>query len=129
MTLTKLLNLSVPLLPHSKIGIYLIVLLFRLNKLIFIRLRTMCCTNVLCALLSCSSCVRLCATLWTADFQAPLSMGFSRQEYCSGLPFPPPGYLPNPGIEPAAPAPPALQVDSLPMSHQGSLIDVLHFNK
>ena len=76
----------------------------------------MCCTNVLCALLSCSSCVRLCATLWTADFQAPLSMGFSRQEYCSGLPFPLPGYLPNPGIEPTSPVALALQVSSLPLS-------------
>ena len=39
------------------------------------------------------------ATLWTEAHQAPLSMGFSRQEYCSGLPFPSPGDLPNPGIE------------------------------
>ena len=43
--------------------------------------------------------------------QAPLSMGFSRQEYCSGLLCPPPGDLPNPGIEPRSPA---LQADSLP---------------
>ena len=44
--------------------------------------------------------VRLFATPWTVDFQPPLSMGFSRQEYWSGLPFPFPGDLPNPGIEP-----------------------------
>ena len=44
--------------------------------------------------------VRLCATPWTVARQAPPSMGFSRQEYWSGLPFPPPGDLPNPGIEP-----------------------------
>ena len=44
-------------------------------------------------------------------------MEFSRQEYCSGLPFYPPGDLPDPGIEPPSPA---LQVDSLPLSHQGS---------
>ena len=44
---------------------------------------------------------------------APLSMGFSRQEYWSGLPFPSPGDLPDPGIEPMSPASPALQVDSL----------------
>ena len=43
---------------------------------------------------------------------APLSMGFSRQEYWSGLPLPPPGDLPYPGIEPTSPA---LQVDSLPI--------------
>ena len=40
------------------------------------------------------------ATPWTIAHQAPLSMGFSRQEYWSGLPFPSPGYLPDPGIEP-----------------------------
>ena len=44
-------------------------------------------------------------------------MGFSRQEYCSGLPFPSPGNLPNPGTEPLFLA---LQLDSLPLSHQGS---------
>ena len=49
--------------------------------------------------------------------QSPLSMGFSRQEYWSGLPSPPPGNLPNGGIEPESPA---LQVDSLPLSHWGS---------
>ena len=44
--------------------------------------------------------VQLFATLWTVACQAPLSMGFSRQEYWSGLPCPPPGDLPNPGTEP-----------------------------
>ena len=43
--------------------------------------------------------VRLFPTPWTVGHQAPLSMGFSRQEYCSGLPFPPPGDLSNPGVE------------------------------
>ena len=46
--------------------------------------------------------VWLCATLWTIARQAPLSMGFSRQEYWSGLPCPPPGDLPDPGIEPVS---------------------------
>ena len=46
------------------------------------------------------SCVQLFVTLWTVACQAPLSLGFSRQEYWSRLPFPPPGDLPNPGIEP-----------------------------
>ena len=50
------------------------------------------------------SCVRVFTTLWTVDNQAPLSMEFSRQEYWSGLPFPYPGDLPNPGIEPRYPA-------------------------
>ena len=54
--------------------------------------------------------VRLFLTLWTVAIQAPLSMGFSRQEPWSGLPCPPPGDLPHPGTEPR---PPALQVDSL----------------
>ena len=50
------------------------------------------------------SCVRLFATPWTVAYQAPLSMGFSRQEYWSGLPFPSPGDLPDPEIEPRSPA-------------------------
>ena len=55
--------------------------------------------------------VQLFATLWAVAHQTPLSMGFSRQEYWSGLPCPSPGYLPNPGIKPVSPAAPALQVD------------------
>ena len=48
------------------------------------------------------SCVWLCVTLWTATCQVPLTMGFSRQEYWSVLPCPPPGDLPDPGIEPTS---------------------------
>ena len=51
--------------------------------------------------------VRLFATLWTVAYQVPPSMGFSRQEYWSGLPFPSPGDLPHPGIEPASLTSPA----------------------
>ena len=54
------------------------------------------------------------ATPWTVAHQAPLPMGFPRQEHWSGLPFPSPGDFPNPGIKPVSPA---LQVDSLPLSH------------
>ena len=54
--------------------------------------------------------IQLFVTPWTVARQAPLSMGFSRQEYWSGLPFPSPGDLPNPGIEPGSPA---LQADAL----------------
>ena len=61
--------------------------------------------------------LRLLATPWTGAYQAPLSPGFSRQEYWSGLPFPSPGDLPNPGIEPRSST---LQVDCLPLSHQRS---------
>ena len=53
-----------------------------------------------------SEVVQSCPTLWapwTAAYQAPLSTGFSRQEYWSGLPFPSPGDLPDPGIEPGSP--------------------------
>ena len=63
--------------------------------------------------------IRLFETLWTVARQAPLSIGFSRQEYWSGVPFLPPEDLPDPGIEPESPAAPALQVDSLPPSHRG----------
>ena len=64
--------------------------------------------------------VQLFATPWTVTHQTPLSMGFSRQEYWNGLPCLPPGDLPEPGIEPVAPASPSSQVDSLPLSHLGS---------
>ena len=61
--------------------------------------------------------VRLFATPWTVARQASLSMGFSRQKYWTGLPCPPPGDLLTPWIEPMSPA---LQVDSLLLSHGGS---------
>ena len=60
--------------------------------------------------------VRLILTPWTLARQAPLSMEFSRQEYWSVLPFPPPGNLPNPGIKARTPA---LQADSLPSEPPG----------
>ena len=59
-------------------------------------------------MLSYFSCVRLFVTLWTVALQAPLSRGFSRQEYWSGLPCPPPGALPDPGIKPTSLMSPAL---------------------
>ena len=59
-------------------------------------------------MLSCFSRVQLFVTLWTVACQAPLSMGFSRQEYWSGLSCPPPGDLPHPGIEPMSVRSPAL---------------------
>ena len=60
--------------------------------------------------------VQLFATPWTVAYQALRSMGFSSQEYWSGLPFPSPGDLPNPGIEPRSPA---LQTDALPSEPLG----------
>ena len=59
---------------------------------------------------------RLFVTPWTVVYQASPSMGFSRQEYWSGLPFPSPGDLPSPGIKPRSPA---LQEDSLPTEPPG----------
>ena len=61
--------------------------------------------------------VRLFATPWTVAYQAPQSMGFSRQEYWSGLPFPSPGDLLDPGIEPRSPP---LQADALTSEPPGS---------
>ena len=66
------------------------------------------------------------ATLWTVAWQAPLSMGFSRQEYWSGFPCPPPGDLPNPGIKPRSPT---LQVDSLPSKPPKKPPIRLHLNQ
>ena len=60
--------------------------------------------------------VQLFVTPWTVARQAPLSMGFPRPEYWSGLPFPSPGNLPNPGIEPRSPA---LQAYSLSSEQPG----------
>ena len=58
------------------------------------------------------SCVRVFVIPWTIVHQAPLSMGFFRQEYWSELTFLSPGDLPDPGIEPMSPVSPALQADS-----------------
>ena len=61
---------------------------------------------------------RLCLTLcdpWIVAYQAPPSMGFSRQEYWSGLPFSISGALPDPGVKPVSLESPALEVDSLPV--------------
>ena len=65
--------------------------------------------------LSCFSPVQLCAILRTVACQAPLSVGFSRQEYWSGLPCPPPGHRPDPGIKPWCLMSPALKGLSLPL--------------
>ena len=75
-------------------------------------------TLIVCMHAQLLSCVQPFAVLWIVAHQAPLSMGFPKQEYWSGLPFPPTGdgrrrYLPDPGIEPESPA-----LDSL---HLGSL--------
>ena len=66
------------------------------------------------------------STPWTGAVQAPLSMGFSRQEYWSGLPWPPAGDLLNPGFKPR---PPALQVDSLPTKPPGKPLGSIHLLK
>ena len=78
-------------------------------------------------------CTQLCSTFFDSMdlvHQASLSMRFSRQEYWSGLTFPTPGDLPDPGIEPLSLASPALKADSLPLTHWGSLMgfDIVHIN-
>ena len=72
----------------------------------------MCCAQLL------QSCPTLC-NLWIVALQIPLSMGFSRQGYWSKLPCPPPGDLPDPGIEPTSLMSPALQAGSLPTEPPG----------
>ena len=62
-------------------------------------------------------------TPWPVAHQAPPSIGFSRQEYWSGLPFPSPGNFPNPGIEPGSPA---LQANALTSEPPGKLVNKLH---
>ena len=74
------------------------------------------CVCVCMCLLSHFSHVRFFAIPWTITLLSPLSMGFFRQQYWSGLPFPSPGNLPDPGIKPG---PPALQADSLPSEPPG----------
>ena len=71
----------------------------------------------MCVYAQCFSRALLFAIPWTVAGQDPLSMGFSRQEYWSGLSFPSAGDLPHPGTEPTSPV---LQADSLPMSDWGS---------
>ena len=71
----------------------------------------------------CAKSVQSCptlATLGTVALQTPLSVGFSRQDYWSGLPCPPPGDLPNPGLEPRSPMAPVLRAGFLLLSPQGS---------
>ena len=81
---------------------------------------TYCGAPMLLLLLSHFSRVRLFVTLWTVSHQAPLSMGFSRQEYWSGLPFPSPGDLPDLGIKPRSPA---LQADALTSEPPGHRLE------
>ena len=72
-------------------------------------------------ILSCFSCVQLFVTPWTIAHQAPLSMGFSRQEYWSGLPCPFPRDLPDPGTEPESLMSPALAGEFFTTSTTGAL--------
>ena len=65
-------------------------------------------------------CPTLCDPMDYIACQAPLCMGFSKQEYWSGLPCPPPGDLPDSVIQPTSPVSPALQADSLSLSHRGA---------
>ena len=81
--------------------------------------------NGIAVALACAQSLQLCPALctpWTVAHQAPLAIGFSWQEYWSGLPCPPPGDLLNSRIEPRSSVSSSLQANSLPLSHQGNLM-------
>ena len=84
------------------------------------------CTFNICASVKLLSRVRLFVIPWTVAYQAPPSMEFSRQEYWHGLPFPSPGDLPNPGIEPRSPT---LQADTLPSESPGKTVFKLYVKR
>ena len=71
--------------------------------------------------------VQLFVIPWTVAYRIPPTMGFSWQEYQSGLPFPSPGDRPNPGIEPVSSVALALQANSLPLSHLGRNQSFSHY--
>ena len=96
-------------------------LIFTEIQLFFLNVCVCVCVCARAHALSHFSCVPLFVTLWTIVCQAPLSMGFSRQEYWSGSPCPPPGDLPDPGAEPGSPA---LQADSLPSEPPGETLSL-----
>ena len=104
---------------HILIRFYFLISCFNVTPSCYsLSVSSVCVCVCVCArVLSCFSRDQLFAAPWTIAHQAPLSMGFSRQEYWSGLPRPPPGDLPDPGIKPVSPA---LQADSLQLSHWGS---------
>ena len=101
-------------LNHQKIGegegLTLIVVLILIFWLFQTHLLDSTVSVSVCVCVCVCVCVRLFATTWTRACQTPLSMGFSRQEYC-GLPFLPPENLPNPGLKLTSLASPALQAD------------------
>ena len=81
----------------------------------------MCMRIYICVYICAQSCPTLCGPMDYTTHPAPLSIGFSRQEYRSGLPLPPPGGLLDPGIKPVFLESPALQLDSLPLVPPGKL--------
>ena len=99
---------------------------FRSNRRHFNRKKYILCVLKCVCACSITSVLSDSGTLWTVANQAPVSMGFSRQEYCSGLSDPPPGDLPDPGVKPGSPA---LQADSLRLSLWGSPYAKIHQGK
>jgi len=73
-----------------------------------------------------SEVAQLCLTLWTVAYQVSPSRGFCRQEYWSGLPFPSPGYLPDPGIKPRSPT---LEADALTSEPPGKPLEAKNDNQ
>ena len=134
---------SLPLMPHRKITYlcsreliwrsmpyhsflsYAFIVVFMHRFFLFVNVNT----QIACM---CAKSLQLCPTLCDpTDCSLPGSSvhGFSRQEYWSGLPCPPPGNLPDSRIKPESPEAPALQVDSLPWSHEGSSVHRLCYSK
>ena len=93
-----------------------------------------CCRRLCCPFIFITMCVQsihscpIFVTSWTVAHQAHLSMGFSRQEYCNGLPYPPPGDLPNPPIEPVAACISCIKVDSWPTEPPGKPFITIHYS-
>ena len=100
-------------------GFWLTVMIYRIGFLFIIQGNLSLSLELVESLSVCSvtSVTSYSVTLWTIDCQAPLSMGFSRQEYWSGLPYPPPGVLSDQGIKPSSSTSPVLQAVSLLLSH------------
>ena len=106
---------------HSVMDIQLFMIICYISHSKFLSIYSCMCMQ--CVLIR-FSCVQLFTTLLTVARQAPLSIGFPRQEYWSGLPFPPPGDLLNPGIKPASLVFPIVRTDSLQLAEPGAHICV-----
>ena len=100
--------------------VYYLFIVYRHHFQLLTHAYTICFITAVVIIVFMLSHIWLFVTPWTVACQAPLSMGFFRQEFWSGLPFPPPGDLLHPRIKPMSPVSPTLQADSLPAEPLGS---------